>query len=86
MGIVLRILIGLAIMAVGFLIVQKTDMFQNWTGRIDWAEEKLGSGGTRTFLKLSGVVVAFIGIMVATNIMSDVLSGLAGFVFRAKTG
>ncbi|MBU0646529.1 hypothetical protein KJ611_03625 [Patescibacteria group bacterium] len=74
---IIRILLGLAIMAAGFLIVWKSEMVFSWVGRIDWAEMKLGSGGTRTFIKLIGLLVAFIGIFVATNIISDILTGFA---------
>ncbi len=82
MSIFLRVLLGLAIVVVGFLMVWKTDKFQTWVGQIDWAEQKLGSGGTRTFLKLLGAGVAFIGILIATNIISDTIGFFAGFVFR----
>jgi len=63
-------------------MVWKTVVFQEWTGKIEFAEEKLGSGGTNTFLKLIGAGVCFIGVAIATNLISDILTGFAGFFVR----
>jgi hypothetical protein len=65
-------------MAVGFHMVWKTLLYQEWTGVIEFAEEKLGSGGTNTFLKLIGAGVCFIGVAIATNLISDILNSFAG--------
>lgn len=74
---ILRIPLGLIIMVAGFLIIWKTETVFTWVGRIPFAEAKFGSGGTRTFIKIIGLIVAFIGIFVATNIIADILSGFA---------
>lgn len=74
---ILRVLLGIAVMAVGGGIVYKTDLLRSWLGNVDWAEEHLGSGGTRLFYKLAGVMVCFIGIMITTNMISDILNGIA---------
>jgi len=79
---ILRILLGLAIMAVGVLIVWKSEKVFGMIGRIPFAEAKFGTGGTRTFIKLIGLLVVFIGIFTATNIISDILSGFAGIFVR----
>lgn len=73
----LRIPLGLAIMVIGFLIVLKTEKVFTWFGEIPFAEAKFGAGGSRFFYKLIGVLVTFIGIFVATNVISDILSSLA---------
>lgn len=78
----LRILFGVIIMGVGFLLVKQTEWFFKWTGRILWAERKFGWGGTRFFIKLVGVGVVFIGVFVATNIISDVLTSFAKIFVR----
>lgn len=79
---IFRILLGLVIMAVGMLIVWKSEMVFGWVGRIPFAESKFGSGGTRTFLKLIGLLVVFIGIFTITNIISDILNSFAGIFVR----
>ena len=83
MNVFLRILLGLAVMAAGFWIVVKTDLLRSWLGDVDWAEQHIGTGGTRLFYKLVGTGVCFIGIFIATNIISDMLTSLASvFVHR----
>ena len=73
-----RVILGFAIIAVGFHMVWKTTAYQEWTGAIEFAESKMGPGQTSTFLKLIGALVCFIGMAVATNLISDVLTSFAG--------
>jgi uncharacterized membrane protein YkgB len=82
MPIWLRIPLGLIIMAIGFLIVWKTETMFKWFGAVPWAEEHLGSGQTRLFYKLIGVLIAFIGIFTVTNIISSILGSFAGIFVR----
>jgi hypothetical protein len=69
-------------MAIGFHMVWKTVFYQEWTGVIDFAEEKLGSGGTNTFLKLVGVGVCLIGVFIVTNFIDKILTSFAGLFIR----
>lgn len=82
----IRVPLGVAIMVVGFLAVWRTEKVLVWVGQIDWAEQKFGSGGTRFFVKLLGVGVAFLGIFVATDIISDILGSLAAVFIRKPSG
>jgi uncharacterized membrane protein len=82
MSIFIRVPVGIAIMIVGFLMVWKTETVLEWFGRVDWAEDKFGPGGSRFFWKLVGVLIIFIGIFVATNIISDILTSFAGIFVR----
>jgi hypothetical protein len=77
-----RIPLGLAVAAVGFLIVWKSEAVFGWTGTIDFAEEKLGYGQTRLFIKLLGLLVAVVGIFIATDIISDILGAFASVCGR----
>lgn len=77
-----RVLLGLFIMVVGFVIVKKTDLFRSWFGEIPWAEEHLGNGGTRLFYKLLGAACAVMGVFIATGIMSDIMNGLVSVFIR----
>ncbi|MFH1253776.1 MAG: hypothetical protein V1664_05645 [Candidatus Uhrbacteria bacterium] len=77
-----RIILGFVIIGVGFHMVWKTVFYQDWTGRIDFAEEKFGPGGTNTFLKLFGTFICFIGVATATNLISDILMWLTSFFIR----
>ena len=68
--------------AVGFHMVWKTGWYLEFVGAIDYAEEKFGPGGTRTFLKLVGVGVCLVGMAIFTGLIENVLGGLAGFFVR----
>ncbi|MBI4598918.1 hypothetical protein HY734_01830 [Candidatus Uhrbacteria bacterium] len=77
-----RIPLGLLVIAVGVHMVWKTDFYLDFSGPIDFAEQKFGPGGTRTYLKLFGVGVCFIGMAIATNLIADILGGIAGIFVR----
>ncbi len=81
MGIFLRILIGIAIVGIGIFLVLKTTLIIDFIGPFDWAEQKLGGGGSNLFYKLVGVVVCFIGFMVATNLWNAFLQATLGSLF-----
>ena len=76
-----RILIGLVLVAVGFLIVWKTRSFIEAFGTSAWAETKLGGGGTSLMYKGIGILVIFIGFMWATNLWSKFLNATLGSIF-----
>ncbi len=70
-----RILLGLVIAGVGFLMAWRTQWFMDLIGPIDWAERNLGGGGTRTFYKLFGMTVILIGFLMVTNLFEMVIGG-----------
>jgi hypothetical protein len=82
MSVAVRIVLGLAIIVVGFLIVWRTSKILEWFGPVEFAEDKFGSGGSRFFYKLLGILIVFIGIFTATNIISDILTNFAGIFAR----
>lgn len=67
-------------MVIGFLMVKKTEVVLSWFGQVPFAEQKFGPGGSRFFYKLLGIAVTFIGIFVATNVISGILEDLAGLL------
>lgn len=73
----LRVLLGLFVMIVGYFMVAKSEKVFEWFGQNEFAEKYLGYGGSRFFYKLIGILVVFIGIFIATNIISDILGGTA---------
>lgn len=74
-----RIIIGLIAVVVGFLMIWKTEAFYNFAGSIDWAERHM-AGGTRSFLKLLGVIVILVGFIVTFNMYVGILD----FVFQPR--
>ena len=78
----IRIPLGILVMLVGFWMVKKTDVVLSWFGTIPFAENKFGSGGSRFFYKLLGILIVFIGIFISTNIISDILESFASIFVR----
>lgn len=72
-----RIPLGIVVAIVGFLMILKTATVMEWFGRVDWAEDKFGPGGSYTFWKLIGVIIVFVGIFISTNLISDILTDFA---------
>ena len=62
-------------MAVGFLIVAKSEWMLNNFGRIAFFDQKLGmEGGTRLGYKLIGIFIIFIGLLMVTNLIGGFLT------------
>lgn len=74
---IFRIPLGLVIMVIGFLFVAKTQVLLNWFGPSSFAEEKMGPGGSWLYYKIVGIIIAFVGVFIATDIISDLLRGFA---------
>ncbi len=77
MSIFLRVPLGLIVMTIGFFMVSKSGVFIKWFGRIPFAEDKFGAGGTYFFYKLLGILFVFIGAGIATNVVTSWLESLA---------
>ncbi len=78
MNFFLRILIGFAIMGAGVFTVIRTRSVLGFFGPIEWAERKLGGGGSNLLLKLIGIAFCFIGMIVAFNLWNAFLEATIG--------
>ena len=75
----MRYFLGILFVAVGVLLVIKTEWFIQNFGTNAWAEDKLGtSGGTRLMYKLIGIAAIFIGFLTVTNMLQGFLLGTVG--------
>ncbi|HBH46337.1 MAG: hypothetical protein A2445_05625 [Candidatus Jacksonbacteria bacterium RIFOXYC2_FULL_44_29] len=64
-----RILIGIVIAVIAFVLLLKNEWLIRQVGTSAWAEKYLGSeGGTRLMLKLISVLGIIIGLMVITGL------------------
>ncbi len=70
---ILRILIGLAVLALGASMVYKTAWYLEILGRVYWAERNFGSGGTRTFYKLFGIGICIIGMIIIADLWDTII-------------
>jgi ABC-type multidrug transport system fused ATPase/permease subunit len=78
----MRYFIGIVMVALGVVLVLKTEWFIQNFGTNGWAEEKLGTaGGTRTMYKLFGIILIFFGFLAITNLYNDFLINTVGKIF-----
>lgn len=62
------IFLGIVILAIGIVLILKTEWFLQNFGRIAWFEKVFGTeGGTRLGYKLLGIIAIFIGIVLSTG-------------------
>lgn len=80
----MQFFIGLVALAVGISMVIKTDKYIEFLGRNDWAEQKLGQGGTWLFYKLIGVVICLLGILGVTGLLTGFMGGALGAIFGPR--
>lgn len=86
MSTVLRILIGLGLVGFGAFMVIRTATIVAFFGVVDWAEAKLGGGGTNLFYKLIGIVLCIVGFIVATNMWNAFLQATIGSILPKAGG
>lgn len=80
-----NILIGILLIIIGFLIVWKSRKFIDFFGTIDWAEVKLGGGGTNLMYKLVGIISILVGFIWATGMWNAFLNAtLGGILFPGQ--
>jgi len=85
MSLIVRIIIGVVVAAIGFVFVWKTRKFMEIFGSIDWADQKLGGGGTLLVYKCIGLLMIFVGFMVATDLWNAFLGATLGSVFPKQS-
>jgi len=79
----MRYLIGLIVVALGAVLIIKTEWALAMFGRVDWAEQHLGTeGGTRIFFKLIGILLILGAFMALTGILESIFSGIFGGTAR----
>lgn len=62
-------------------MVIKTRAVLSFFGPIDWAERKLGGGGSYLLYKVIGIIGALIGLIVAANLWEWFLEVTLGSLF-----
>ena len=71
-----RIILGLLIAALGYLITRYAHWLVENFGHMQWAESHLG--GSRTAWRLIGVAVTVAGFLIATNLAGALVLALLG--------
>jgi len=79
----MNIVIGAIILAVGALIVIKSEAVLNMFGRIEFFERYLGTeGGSRLGYKLVGLLAIFIGFLIMTNMIGGFMEWVLSPLLR----
>lgn len=78
----MRYILGILAVALGCILVIKTEWFVQNFGSNAWAEEHLGtSGGTRLMYKLVGIAMIFFAMMAITGLLGGFIMGTFGRLF-----
>lgn len=81
------IIVGLIILVIGAFMVIKSEAMLNAFGRIEFFERHLGAeGGSRLGYKIVGLIAAFIGFLVMTNLIGGFLEWLLAPLLRVGRG
>ena len=78
---ILRILLGIGIIVVGYLMCAKTNWFLDILGPVAWAEKHFVSEGSRLFYKLLGILIIILGIIVVTDLYDMLVGGFIASIF-----
>ena len=82
----MHIFIGMVIIIIGALIVIKSEAVLGFFGRIAFFEKQFGTeGGSRLGYKLIGVFVAFMGILIMTNMIGGFMEWILSPILRYST-
>lgn len=74
--------LGFLGIALGTVLVLKTEWFVQNFGTSQWAEEHMGtSGGSRLMYKLVGLIIIFFAMMGMTGLLGGFLMGTVGKLF-----
>ncbi len=70
--------------AVGGLITAYSEKIYENFGPSDWAEQKLGSGGSRLFYKLVGIGIIFLSFFYMSGILQSIGLAIFSKLFNLK--
>lgn len=78
-------IIGIIAIALGVVLILKTEWFVENFGSIAWAEQHLGTeGGTRLMYKLIGIAMIALSVMGMTGLLGEIIIGSFGKLFGLK--
>lgn len=78
----MKFVYGFLIIGVGVLLIMKTEWLVENFGRIDWAEQHLGTeGGTRIFYKIMGVIIIIMSFLAMMGVFNTPLKNSFGKSF-----
>ncbi len=79
----MRIVLSLIGIVFSFLLLIYRVRIKGFFGQIDWAEEKLGPGGTYTVMVLVALFMFIFSLMYMTNSFDLIFSGIGVDFFKS---
>jgi hypothetical protein len=81
----MHIIYGIIIIAIGITMVYKSESLLSFFGRVSTFEHYLGAeGGSRLGYKLLGLFVAFIGVLIMTDLIDGFMRTLLSPLFPGR--
>ena len=81
----MNIFLGILAIALGIVIVVKSDWFVENFGTIAWAEQHMGtSGGSRLMWKLIGIALIIVSFLIMTGTLQTVVLSIFAPLFGAS--
>ena len=79
-----RIFIAVLGIPLGFIIMIYRFQLAQFTGKIQWAEEHLGSGGTYNLYIIIGLAVSILSLMYSLGTIQSFFTGTLGSIFGLR--
>jgi hypothetical protein len=76
-----RIIAGVFGIPLGVIIMIYRFQIKQFTGKIEWAEQHMGSGGTYNLFILIGLVISIVSLMYALGTIQDLFTSGLGPIF-----
>lgn len=77
----MKYFLGGLVIVLGSFMVIKTSWFIENFGYSDWAEAKMGGGGTRLMYKVLGIIFILGAVLALTGVLGEILFGIFGKLF-----
>ncbi len=77
----MKYFVAILAVAIGALMVIKTEWFLENFGKSDWAEAKLGGGGSRLMYKLIGLAAIILALLGVTGALGEIILSIFGGIF-----
>ncbi len=78
----IRIIMGLIGVAIGFFMVWKSDKFVENVGSLEWAEKFFGPRRSSSGYKVIGIIIILLSFIVMTNMIGGLIMFALGPLFR----
>ena len=77
----MKYFLGILVIVLGAFMVIRTEWFIENFGYSDWAEAKLGRGGTRIMYKVLGILFIVGSVLGMTGALGEIIIGVFGKLF-----